>query len=354
MSDGHTAKDGYVDPSYPSPGGPNDATVIIYGYIPALALCVLGIVLFGISLVLHAGLLLRHRLWSFSPLALGCTLEVVGYVARTLSSQQNPYNIIYFVVQYFMIVTAPVFISASIYVCLSKLIGWANTYASPSRKHPQSASTSQSRSRLPAWLFSPRGILYLFITIDILSTITQVAGAALIGSYESDGKDPKKPNDILLAGLAIQTASFTVFLTLLVLFRYAIATTNPSSTDGPTASRQPHTKKDPFILALFVASLLIYLRTIFRLAETSQGVFGYLSTHEAFFGALEFAPVVVAVWVLAIWHPGRWVGRKAVTEAEAGAEMGAVHGSETERGLGVREVESSGERSDGVVAGKRV
>lgn len=59
--------------------------------------------------------------------------------------------------------------------------------------------------------------------------------------------------------------------------------------------------------ALASASLLIYLRTIFRLAETSQGVFGYLSTHQVFFGVLEFAPVVLAVWILAVWHPGRWL-----------------------------------------------
>ena len=46
------------------------------------------------------------------------------------------------------------------------------------------------------------------------------------------------------------------------------------------------------------------VRTVFRLVETSEGVFGFLSTHEAFFGSLEFAPVVVAVGMLAIWSPG--------------------------------------------------
>lgn len=40
------------------------------------------------------------------------------------------------------------------------------------------------------------------------------------------------------------------------------------------------------------------------MVETGEEVFGYLSIHEAFFGSLEFAPVVVAVWLLAAWFPG--------------------------------------------------
>lgn len=59
-----------------------------------------------------------------------------------------------------------------------------------------------------------------------------------------------------------------------------------------------------------MTSALIFLRTIFRLAETAQGVFGYLSTHEVFFGTLEFTPVVVGVGILAFWHPGRWFPRE--------------------------------------------
>ena len=208
-------------------------------------------------------------------------MEVIGYIFRALSSRDDPYNIIYFVVAYFFIVVAPVFISASIYLCLTKLIIWAQ----------------DEGVQLQSRILSRKFILWTFITADAVCTGVQIAGAALIGTRESKHKDPKVANDILLAGLAIQSFFFLVYLGILVNFILAIC-------DGqrfPTALR----KTWSFIGALEVSSLLVFLRTLFRLAETSQGVFGYLSSHEAFFGALEFAPIVLAMALLAIWHPGR-------------------------------------------------
>lgn len=212
-------------------------------------------------------------------------MEVVGYIFRSLSSRKDPYSVINFVVQYFFIVVAPVFISASIYVCLSKLIGWA-------------AAEGGFDTRSRAWL-RPKLILWGFVACDVVATVLQIAGAGLIGSAESHRKSPAVPNDILLAGLVFQTFAFTIFLSLFAVFVVSLYRDR---------SLRPHlARKGPFFLALEVASLLVYLRTIFRLAETAQGVFGYLSSHEAFFGALEFAPIVIAVWVLGIWHPGRWI-----------------------------------------------
>lgn len=58
-------------------------------------------------------------------------------------------------------------------------------------------------------------------------------------------------------------------------------------------------------MALVTATLCVYLRTCFRLAETAQGVKKYLFTHEAFFAGLEFAPIAGAVVLFNGWHPGR-------------------------------------------------
>ncbi|KAH7321608.1 RTA1 like protein-domain-containing protein [Rhexocercosporidium sp. MPI-PUGE-AT-0058] len=274
---------GYVDPNFPNPMGPDDASIIIYGYTPNFALCILGIIFFTLLFFAHLLQTLRSRLWSFISLTVACVMEVVGYAFRALSSRKDPYRITYFVVQYFLIVTAPVLISASIYVCLTKVLGWATD-----------AGLDLSTRTV---LLRKKVVLWTFITIDIFCTILQITGAGLIGGATSKGKDPSTANNILLSGLAIQTAAYFVYLLLLAVVITAIYR------DSGMVQKA---KKSPFLGVLALASILIFIRTIFRLAETSQGVFGYLSSHEAYFGGLEFAPVVVAVLILAVWFPSRW------------------------------------------------
>ncbi|CZT05998.1 related to YER185w, Rta1p [Rhynchosporium graminicola] len=282
MSDGRPSR-GYVDPNFPNPMGPNDATIIIYGYTPNFAFCILGTVCFALLFFAHLFQTLRSRLWSFIPLTIACVMEVVGYVFRAFSSRKDPYRVTFFVVQYFLIVTAPVLISASIYVCLTRIVGWAG----------DAGLDLSTRSVL----LRKKVVLWTFITIDVFCTILQITGAGMIGGATSNGKDPSTANNILLAGLAIQTAAYFLYLLLLSFVIVAIYR------DRDMALKL---NKSPFLLMLAAASILIFIRTVFRLAETSQGVFGHLSSHEAYFGGLEFAPVVIAVLILAVWFPSRW------------------------------------------------
>ena len=141
-------------------------------YTPSFVLCVLGIVLFAISCGVHILQLVRLKTWYLSPVALACFLETMGYIFRSLSSKNDPYHIIWFVVQYFMIVVAPVFISAGIYVCINKLIAWAKSCG----------------YKASHWWLAPKFVLWGFVTVDIFTTILQIAGAALVGSSQSNQK----------------------------------------------------------------------------------------------------------------------------------------------------------------------
>lgn len=292
---------GYIDPDRPNPMGQNDAHIIIYGYIPSQALSILGMALFAFLLLVHILQIYRYRVWSFIPLAGATIMEIIGYTFRYRSYHDDPYNKIYFIVQYFFIVVAPVLISASIYVCLTRLI----------RQKRSDVTGVGEGSQL-----RPKPLLWFFISADAVTTIIQVAGASLIGIKTSKHQDPTTANNILLAGLAVQTFCFVVFLALFAYFTFTTAVSRIFS------GGNGHCKGRPFIAALGVSSVLVLLRTIFRLAETSQGVFGYLSSDEAFFGSLEFAPIVVAVGILAVWHPGRWpIGGQEVKRESGGEDM---------------------------------
>jgi hypothetical protein len=171
---------------------------------------------------------------------------------------------------------APVFFAAAIYTILSILINATNPRFAPLR---------------------PKLILAIFITSDVVATVVQIVGAALIGVASSRRQDTKVANDILLAGLVVQAFTFLVFIILFALFA-ARAIGEVVKVCG----------RD-FYVTFGVAVLWFYVRVCFRLAETAQGLFGDLNTHEVYFGTLEFMPVVIAVGVLAVWHPGRCIGK---------------------------------------------
>lgn len=244
-------------------------------YTPSVVLAALGVALFAIATVTHSYQIFRYKTWYFIPVVVGTVMEVVGYIFRIFSSVKDPYRVTYFVIQYFFIVVAPVFFSASIYTVLTKLINAVGRQYSP---------------------IPPRLLLILFIICDVVATIVQVAGAALIGVAESNRKDPTTPNNILLAGLAFQVFTFFIFILLLSTFLWR-------------ARKVTARALMPFTVAFSVIVALIYLRTDFRLAETAQGLNGRLSSREVFFGCLEFAPVVIAVLLFNVFHPGKWVPR---------------------------------------------
>ncbi|KAL7937228.1 RTA1 domain-containing protein [Trichoderma chlorosporum] len=283
----HTiASRGYVDPNFPNPNGKNDVPIIIYGYTPNFSLAVFAAVWFSLMLVIHLAQTVRYRSWWFVPFSVGLLFEIVGYIARSLSAKKDPYNLIFFILNYFFIVTAPVFLAAGIYTILSALI---------------------SRLGSKYSFLSPKVIMWFFVLSDVVSTITQVAGAALIGSRTSKHEDPTTANDILLGGLAYQVFSIGVFIvgagTFLARARRDIQKRGLST----------------FCLVFVAVTLLVYLRTVFRLAETAQGLFGPIQSHEVYFACLEFAPVAAAVLLFAGWNPGRYLGSTVQgTEATEG------------------------------------
>ncbi|KAJ9105387.1 hypothetical protein QFC21_001757 [Naganishia friedmannii] len=310
MSDAARNIPGYKGPynTRPQPLPDGEASISIYNYVPSMALGVLAAALFAVAFIGHTYFWVRGRgiRWFQGLMAFGCAMEVVGYGFR-IKSHKNPFLVIPFVIQYFFIVCAPVFFSAALYLSLQYAINVspANLRVSPVKK----------------------AFVAIFITIDSVTTVIQIVGAALIGVAESKNSrgetsslTSKQANNILLAGLALQCASFLVFLSILTIIiwrlrdhaEYPKATSRHHalvevSSDLPksdnktkesirgTTDTNGHTYTKTFLVVLYVTSFLIFLRTIYRLAETAEGVWGKASSYEWLFGLLEFAPVIVAV-----------------------------------------------------------
>lgn len=302
------------------------------------------------------------------PLTVPCPILSDNHARTALpnllsSAERDPYRVTYFVIQYFFIVVAPVFLSAALYAVLASLVSRAHRlrllHFHPTSNHNSISNGNNGNgtagdvghpTRTSKWLLRPvatvlnrpRLLVSTFIVADLIATTLQVGGAAGIGAAESNGKDPKLANNILLAGLAFQVACFALFALLYIIAASLISATirKLSSTtmtmgtipdsgqmvENGSAPKDERRNSLPsveimqehrpvavpsglrtFMPVIGLAAALIYLRTIFRLIETAQGVFGYLSTHEAFFATLEFVPICLAVLILAFWHPSRYL-----------------------------------------------
>ncbi|PWN49448.1 hypothetical protein IE53DRAFT_369759 [Violaceomyces palustris] len=324
------------DPRLPTNPNPKDGetSIIIYGYVPSLALALSAAVIFGVLCVAHllhalfarrmADAVLKRRglpgvardeplttasedggevkLSSVGPdvdlgsvvkgagifqylLAFGCAMEVVGYAFRA-QSHSNPFKLISFVLNYFMIVCAPVFFSAAIYVALATIIKMKPEY-----------------TRLTP--LKPKFLILIFVVMDVATIATQVAGAALFGVAQSDLADgnepsvtPQQANNILLAGLAVQNASFLIFLAIYHTFLYRLF---KSRVGGVARSAGEEVGRDKLLhFAILSSSYLIFLRTLYRLAEAIEGIFSDISTNEDLFAGLETVPVLlaIAIWVV--------------------------------------------------------
>ncbi|GAA5946601.1 hypothetical protein JCM3765_000314 [Sporobolomyces pararoseus] len=312
---------GYVNPNYKGPiqsnPGDGESAIVIYGYVPSAVLAIVAIVTFGIALVGHLWRTIKSKKTrAFHALFVtGCLLELVGYGSR-LSSHYSPFKVNSFVIQYFFIVVSPIAIQAALYIALATAV--------------RRLSGKNGRGLLG---FNPKWMVIGMIVADIVTTLIQVAGAALLGTAESNlyqGKDvkitPDQANNILLAGLSLQTAAFVIFICLLTSCVLR-------SQRHPLSSRIP-TK---LVLLLSLSSFLLLLRTTFRLAESASGIFSFASTSEGLFGGLEFTPVVLTTWIWVI------VPLKKVLPPVLGDSEDGSSDMEQRRRLEEGKVESNGE-----------
>lgn len=79
------------------------------------------------------------------------------------------------------------------------------------------------------------------------------------------------------------------------------------------------------LLAIALATLGIYIRSIFRVAELQEGFDGRLANDEVTFMVLEGAMIAIACIVLTALHPGFIFGRNW-NQKRARAELSQEHG----------------------------
>lgn len=135
-------------------------------YLPSVWGNAIFVGVFGLLLLVQIFLGIKYKTWGFmAGLLLGIALEVAGYIARILL-HYSIFDKNYFILYLTFLTTAPAFISAGIYICLSRII----------------MLYTPNLSR-----FQPRTYTIAFCSSDLVSLILQGAGGAIASTANTQG-----------------------------------------------------------------------------------------------------------------------------------------------------------------------
>ncbi|KAF1957466.1 RTA1-domain-containing protein [Byssothecium circinans] len=242
------------------------------------------------------GLLLAGQLWFgirkktykyCATVCLGVIGEMVGYVGR-LMLNKNPFPMNNFLINLVPLTVAPALLTGGIYLCLGRVI----------------TAIGSENSRL-----RPKWYTYIFVGSDLFSLILQAAGGAM-ASTAKDKKGSDLGVKIMIAGLIFQVASMIVFFAIWGDFALRV---KRAEKKGTLARSQPPLYRDLrdsgllrwFQWSLFIATILIFIRCIYRVAELWGGFNSELANHELTFMIFEGPLIIGAVSAMTVYHPGR-------------------------------------------------
>ncbi|KAF4179333.1 hypothetical protein CNMCM8694_008129 [Aspergillus lentulus] len=248
---------------------------IFYYYAPSGAAAGIFTALFCLSTMLHLYQLVRTRTWFMIPFAVGGILETIGYVGRILSSTQTPnWTKGPYIIQSALILIAPAFLAASIYMTLGRIIEMLHM---------------QRYSIIPL-----RFLTKVFVAGDVLSFMMQASGA---GIMVKDSSDPKTGEHIIVGGLWVQIIFFGLFIITAIIFELRISTNAISKSTAMSRVLRGHMN------ALYSTSALILVRSVVRVIEYMTGYDSYLMRHEVFIYVFDATLIFLAMVIPHLVHP---------------------------------------------------
>ncbi|KAJ5247785.1 RTA1 domain protein [Penicillium chermesinum] len=249
-------------------------------YQPSIPANALFIGVFSLLLLLQLGLGLWYRTWSFViAMSCGLILEVLGYIGR-LILHHNPFNFSGFLMYLIPLTIGPAFFSAAIYLCLAKIV--------------KIYGEGISRIR-------PRMYTLIFISCDLLSLILQAAGGAITSTADTQSLTNTGIN-IMIAGLAFQVFSLALFICLSAEFLMRVRR-HPKEKNPTTGALRESMKWKWFLFALTAATVTIFVRSIFRVAELQGGFDSSLANDQTALMVLESTMIAIACICLTGGHP---------------------------------------------------
>jgi len=238
---------------------------------------------------------------------MGAAWECAGYVFRILSVLHE-LNGTFATVQLLLILLAPLWINAFIYMVLGRAIHF---FLEDDR----------------VFGIRARRITLMFVLFDIAAFLVQATGGAMTSNSEPVSTQQLGLH-IYMGGVGLQLLFICVFIALAIQFQkkiYAVlhqmGATRPTllSTlrNGSSMKNNAYEEmstdesyKAPeralhLLYIIYTVLGLIIFRNVYRLIEFSQGVLSNITTHEWYAYVFDAVPMLFALIILAWFHPGK-------------------------------------------------
>lgn len=195
----------------------------IYYYDPSLGAAILFTILYTPPFLWHLWSVTvapRTRGYSrtlfYIPMIIGAAFEILGYAVRCASTQ-NPEDVGLYASSATLIVLAPVFICASLYMLIARLVP-STTDNDPSGQEGAEGEKDQKKLRI-LWI-KPRWLPRLFVGSDIFSLLLQSSGSVIALSNDWEGEEKDIGLAVLITGLVLQVVTVTFFLVIVLTARH--------------------------------------------------------------------------------------------------------------------------------------
>ncbi|KAK0445455.1 RTA1 like protein-domain-containing protein [Armillaria borealis] len=248
----------------------------LYRYTPSVAAAGIFAVIFLALTIFLAWKNYRGRSWYFSAMVVGGLMEGIGYIGRIVS-HNNITAVGPYVVQSVLLLVAPALFAASIYVVLGRLI-----------------------RKLHAERFSLIRINWLtkfFVAGDVLSFLMQSSGGGLLAKAK-DQSDVNLGQTVIIVGLVAQIVWFGGFILVSAVFHYRMRVV-------PIVIEKNSWRT--FMYALYAASTLIMVRSVFRVVEYAGGNDGYLMRSEVWLYIFDSVLMAGVITLFNIYHPSDYL-----------------------------------------------
>ncbi|KIM88107.1 hypothetical protein PILCRDRAFT_247709 [Piloderma croceum F 1598] len=254
-----------------------------YNYVPIEYVCAIFVALYGLSTLIHIGQAFRYRMrWLLPTAALAGVAEVLGWSARLWSSQNASLHTP-FIMQISCTIIAPTPLVAANFVILGMII----------------EKIGDHYSRL-----TTKQYIMTFCSFDVISLIVQAIG----GGKASVAKTLQGANHgahIMLGGIVFQLVSLIIYALCATEFLLRFAKDKPIR-KAPIKRRRAimDTRMKIMIYALIFSTTCIFIRSVYRTVELSDGWNGRIISTQVYFNVLDGAMVTLAIYTLNFAHPG--------------------------------------------------